>query len=363
VIDCPAYHDRLTDGQAVVIKGKRTTPVLLVRRLVAVQPVRVRHVITDVDTFWTIAFPLPRATIGVMPELPEVETVVRVLRPMLVGRTIQTASFPRPTRSMTNLPHEAMASRIVGQSVQAVERRAKYLLFRLDRDTLIVHLKMTGHLYVVPVGEMNPFDRWLRVHFPLDDGRELRFSDSRRFGRVYLCGDPAEVLPDLGPEPLEDSFTAAAFQARLNGRSGVLKALLLDQSFIAGVGNIYADEALHQARLHPLRKADSLSTKESTALHSAIRAVLNAGIAHNGATIGWYRDPQGAAGEMQNHFKVYRARGNEHLPCPDCGTPITTIRVGGRGTHFCPTCQPAPKDTHPKKAVKAAKVKGGENVP
>jgi formamidopyrimidine-DNA glycosylase len=273
-----------------------------------------------------------------MPELPEVETVVRQLRDQVVGRQIQGAHFPAATGRMTNLPQADLAARIAGQTVQSLRRRAKYLLFQLAADTLIVHLKMTGHLYLALPEEENAFDRWLRVRFALDDGRELRFSDSRRFGRVYLADDPVLLLPDLGPEPLEDSFTLADFRARIAGRAAVMKALLLDQSFIAGVGNIYADEALHIAGIHPLRKANGLSDDEVAKLYHAIRQALNDGVAHMGASIGWYRQPGGGQGQAQHHLRAYRARGDAR-PCPVCGTPITTIRVGGRGTHFCAVCQ------------------------
>ncbi len=273
-----------------------------------------------------------------MPELPEVETAVRALRAPLAERTILSAHFPQPPRRMINLEAEVFAARIANQTIHNVTRRAKYLLFQLSADTLIIHLKMTGHLYVLPAAQANPMDRWLRVRFPLDDGTELRFSDARRFGRVLLAAQPDEVLPPLGPEPLEDSFTLAAFNERLKGRSGALKSLLLDQAFIAGVGNIYADEALHIARLHPLRRADSLSDAERERLYHAVRQALNDGLAHMGASIGWYRQPNGKRGEAQNHLRAYRGRGDVR-PCPVCGTPISTIRVGQRGTHFCPTCQ------------------------
>jgi formamidopyrimidine-DNA glycosylase len=274
-----------------------------------------------------------------MPELPEVETVVRGLREPLLGRTITGAVFPKDPGRMVNVDPAHMAQRIAGQRVDRITRRAKYLVFQLDADTLIVHLKMTGHLYVLPPEEQNPFDRWVRVRFPLDNGQELRFSDSRKFGRVYLCSQPDEVLPNLGPEPLEDDFTVDVFRQRLAGRKGVLKSLLLNQAFIAGVGNIYADEALHLARLHPLRTADSLKDKEIARLYHAIRQTLADGIRYEGASINWYRKPDGSRGDSQNHLRVYRERNNLDQPCPVCGGPITKIWVGQRGTHFCPTCQ------------------------
>ena len=178
--------------------------------------------------------------------------------------------------------------------------------------------------------------------FPLDDGTELRFSDSRRFGRVYVVREASEVLPALGPEPLDDAFTVESFRAAIKRRSGRLKSLLLDQSFVAGIGNIYADEALHIARLHPLRAASSLNDDEITRLYAAIREALNDGLRYEGASIGWYRKPNGARGAAQEHFRAYRTRETKDRPCPVCGGPIMTIRVGQRGTHYCPTCQGDP---------------------
>lgn len=275
-----------------------------------------------------------------MPEMPEVETAVRALREPLVGRTIQAAVFPADPGRMTNLEPELFAARITGQRVEAITRRAKYLVFRLTADVLLVHLKMTGHLYVLPPQETNPYDRWLRVRFLLDDGRELRFSDSRKFGRVFLSRSEADLLPKLGPEPLDEAFTLAQFRALIKPRKGALKPLLLDQSFVAGVGNIYADEALHIARLHPLRRADSLTGSEVRRLYDGIRQALDDGLRYEGASINWYRKPDGSAGTSQDHLRAYREAGNLDKPCPVCGGPITKIFVGQRGTHFCAHCQP-----------------------
>ncbi|MCS6872357.1 MAG: bifunctional DNA-formamidopyrimidine glycosylase/DNA-(apurinic or apyrimidinic site) lyase [Anaerolineae bacterium] len=274
-----------------------------------------------------------------MPELPEVETAVRALRAPLVGRTILSAHFPEPPRRMLNLPADVFAARVSGERIQALTRRAKYLIFQLSTQSMIVHLKMTGHLYVLPRGQADEMDRWLRVCLLLDNEAELRFSDARRFGRVYLAAQPEDVLPPLGPEPLDDSFTPAMFAERLRKRKGVLKSLLLDQAFIAGIGNIYADEALHIAGLHPLRRAESLSAAEVEQLYHGVRQALNDGLARMGASIGWYRQPNGARGEAQNYLRAYRGRGDAR-PCPVCGTPIHTIRIGQRSAHFCPTCQP-----------------------
>lgn len=273
-----------------------------------------------------------------MPELPEVETVVRGLRKLLIGQTITGAVFPADPGRQVNIDPVQIAQRIAGQRVEAINRRAKYLLFRLSADTLIIHLKMTGHLYVLRPDQPNAFDRWVRVRFPLDNGQELRFSDPRRFGRVYLCGKPEEVLPNLGPEPLEDDFTLDIFRERLEDRKGVLKSLLLNQAFVAGVGNIYADEALHIAGLHPQRRADSLNDDEVTRLYAGIRQALADGVRYEGASVNSYRKPDGSLGESQNHLRAYRERGDDQ-PCPVCGGPILTIRVGQRGTHFCPICQ------------------------
>ncbi len=275
-----------------------------------------------------------------MPELPEVETIVRALRAPLSGHTITGAVFPGPPGRMSNLDPKQMTARIAGQPIRQINRRAKYLVFSLDPDLLVIHLKMTGHLYVVPSAEENAFDRWLRVSFPLDNGTELRFSDVRRFGRVFLCRDLTEVLPHLGPEPLDESFTLAVFREKIAGRKGVLKSLLLNQAFVAGVGNIYADESLHIARLHPLRTADSLSEEEVARLYHAIRQALGDGLRYQGASIDWYRKPDGTRGESQAHLRAYRTRADRDNPCPVCGTPISMIRVGQRSTHFCPTCQP-----------------------
>lgn len=289
-----------------------------------------------------------------MPELPEVETAVRSLRDPLVGRTIQSATFPADPGRMTNLDATHFAARIAGQRVERIERRAKYLIFVLSADTLIVHLKMTGHLYVLPPSDESSFDRWLRVRFLLDNGQELRFSDTRKFGRVLLVSDPAEILPKLGPEPLEDDFTPEVFREHLKRRKGALKVLLLDQSFVAGVGNIYADEALHIARLHPLREASSLSKAEADRLYAGIREALADGVRYQGASVNSYRKPDGTRGEAQQQLRVYRELGNLDKPCPDCGGAITKIFFGGRGTHFCLNCQPVKPRSMAKRTIRPA---------
>jgi formamidopyrimidine-DNA glycosylase len=271
-----------------------------------------------------------------MPELPEVETVVRGLRAPLVGRRIDAVWYDLAKVIATPTPENFIA-RIQGQTVQAINRRAKYIVCELDHDIFAVHLKMTGRLYVVDAATSLDDDRWLRLRLDLDNGQQLRFSDARRFGKVYLSESISNIAPDLGPEPLTDEFTLDVFRQRLNGRSKVIKALLLDQSFVAGVGNIYADEALHRAKIHPLRSADSLTDAETARLYATVRAALNDGIDYEGASINWYRKPNGEAGESQEHFFAY---GRDGQPCLDCGTTMVKIRVGQRGTHYCPNCQP-----------------------
>jgi formamidopyrimidine-DNA glycosylase len=271
-----------------------------------------------------------------MPELPEVETVVRGLRGPLIGRTVRAMWHDWP--GTVHSPDPAhFAARIAGQTFRAVDRRAKYIIATLD-DLLVIHLKMTGRLYVTPDAAVHDSDRWLHFSLQLDNGQQLRFSDARKFGKVYLTDSLARIAPKLGPEPLADTFTAAELAARLAGRQRAIKALLLEQSFIAGVGNIYADEALFRAGIHPLRLADGLTPAEVVRLHRAIQDALRAGIDHEGASISWYRKPDGTPGESQRHFFVY---GREGEPCLVCGAPIHKIRVAQRGTHFCPACQPA----------------------
>jgi formamidopyrimidine-DNA glycosylase len=275
-----------------------------------------------------------------MPELPEVETVVRGLRQPLVGRAFRGAVFPAAPGRMMTISAEELAAKIAGQRVERIERRAKYILLRLSSDTLAIHLKMTGRLYVLPAGDSSESDRYLRVSFPLDNGYELRFSDPRRFGRVLFGPSPDAILPTLGPEPLDESFTLDVFRERIGGRSGTLKPLLLNQTFVAGIGNIYADESLHIARLHPLRTADSLSEEEISRLFEAIRQSLSDGVRYEGASLRWYRKADGSKGQSQDHFRVYHdPRSEKDKRCPVCGSPIAVIRVGQRGTHFCPVCQ------------------------
>jgi len=270
-----------------------------------------------------------------MPELPEVEMVVRGLRPDMIGRTFVDADV-QWARELVDILPQQFAGRLVGQHVEGMHRRAKYIIFELSDDYLLVHLKMTGRLYVSRPGDQTEADRYLRVVLSLDDGRELRFSDMRKFGRVYLVADLDPVLGHLGPEPLSDEFTLQIFKERLAKRSGMIKPLLLNQTFVAGIGNIYADEALWHAQIAPQRKADKLEADEIERLYRSIRRALQDGLDAEGSTFSWYRKPDGTPGEYQKQFRAYDREGE---PCFRCGTPIEKIRLGQRGTHYCPNCQ------------------------
>jgi len=269
-----------------------------------------------------------------MPELPEVETTVRALRGPLLGQTITDVWNDWPSAIVTPTLDE-LRVRITGCTIQAINRRAKYLVFNLsDGENLIIHLKMSGHLAVVDADM--PRHKHVHTVFSLANGRELRFKDMRKFGRVYLVHDPEEILGKLGPEPLEADFTPEILAQRLDGRTRALKPLLLDQTIIAGIGNIYADEALFYAGLAPTRPANTLSDADFARLHTAIQKVLQMGIAREGASIDLYVKPDGKKGDMQNAVAVFR-RTDE--PCYHCGAPIRRIKLGGRSTHYCPNCQ------------------------
>lgn len=276
-----------------------------------------------------------------MPELPEVETYVRELMPALTGRTIQAARVYW-SRTIAEPLAEEFPARIAGLSFSSFERRGKYMLLGMsDGSTLIVHLRMTGKLLILP-GETER-NTHTHVVMELDDGSVLHYNDPRKFGRIWLVPDRATVLAKLGPEPLDDAFDIEQFAARLRGRSAPIKSLLLDQRLVAGVGNIYADESLFRARIHPARAGGSLTPDEIMRLQLAVREVLEAGIARRGSSLGDsnlqnYLRPGGLPGDFQNEFFVFRRTGE---PCLICGTPIVRIVIGQRSTHFCPTCQPA----------------------
>ncbi len=269
-----------------------------------------------------------------MPELPEVETIKEGLRPKLAGQRITAVEVLR-AGVVKAPPAEDFCRGLAGNRILGVERRGKYLLFPLeDGRYLIVHLKMTGVL-LWDGGDVP----YVSARFYLEGGHTLVFQDRRRLGALWLVGDPGVVVGGLGPEPLGPQFTLEAFRERLKKRSAPVKALLLDQHFLAGLGNMYADEALFQARAHPLKRAKDLSQAETVGLHRAIKEVLSRGIALKGASVDTYRLPDGGKGGAHLVFQVSHRRG---LPCPVCSTPIQRISLRGRGAYFCPSCQSLP---------------------
>ena len=277
-----------------------------------------------------------------MPELPEVETIARVLRDgsgdyqtSIIGCQVTRADLLWERTLAAPAPGK-FQELIIGQTIRSLSRRGKFLVFSLTDLTLLIHLRMSGDMRVesacADAGEPRPFEKHDRLALEFNNGQRLVFNDTRKFGRAWLVKDPAEVLGGLGPEPLDDLLTPDTFFDMLHTRSRQLKPLLMDQSFIAGLGNIYTDEALHLAKLHPLALSDQITQEASARLLTAIREVLGEGIRRNGASIDWvYR-----GGDFQNHFSVYGRAGS---PCPVCGTPIERLVVGQRGTHICPNCQ------------------------
>jgi formamidopyrimidine-DNA glycosylase len=274
-----------------------------------------------------------------VPELPEVETIRERLAPRLTGRRFERVviSDPRLTRPE---PPEVVAAALEGEQVRAVRRRGKYLVVEFESGRhLLVHLRMTGNVEHPARGGLDA-DPHRRAVVNLDDGSDVAYRDVRRFGTWTLL-EPGELddyfaARRLGGEPLERGFTSRALAAAFAGRRAPVKAALLDQRAAAGIGNIYADEALWRAGIHPLRPAGTLTSDELVRLRKGIRAALEMGIARQGATLRDYRDPDGTQGRMQDEFRVYGRAGE---PCFRCGTPIGKTRAGGRGTWYCPTCQ------------------------
>lgn len=273
-----------------------------------------------------------------MPELPEVETIRIGLAPVLTGRRIEEVRIldPRLTRPE---PPEEVEARLAGRRVESVLRRGKYLIVELSSgDHLLVHLRMTGSFRYSRTGDL-PDDPHRRAVVSLDDGSDVAYRDVRRFGTWHVLERDeldAYLGERLGPEPFASTFTAARLAASLAGRRAPVKAVLLDQRAVAGVGNIYADEALWLARVGPERAGLSLDVAEVRALHRGVRAALRAGIDRQGATLRDYRDPSGGSGTMQDELRVY---GRDGEPCRRCGATIAKTRLAGRGTWFCPVCQ------------------------
>ncbi|HEY3017976.1 MAG TPA: bifunctional DNA-formamidopyrimidine glycosylase/DNA-(apurinic or apyrimidinic site) lyase [Gaiellaceae bacterium] len=273
-----------------------------------------------------------------MPELPEVETIRLALEPHLVGRRFDRVEIHDP-RLVRPFEPGAIADELEGERVTALERRGKYLIVRFESDrALLIHLRMTGSLRHAEPGSLAD-DPYRRAVVRLDDGSDVAYRDVRRFGTWHLV-EPQELDSYLagrvGREPLERSFTSRRLAERLEGRRAPIKAALLDQRTVAGLGNIYVDEALWRARVHPKRPAGTLDRDEIARVTRGIREALRAGIARQGASLRDYSTPDGRRGRMQEEFRVYGRAGE---PCFRCGTPIDKIKAGGRGTWYCPSCQ------------------------
>ena len=273
-----------------------------------------------------------------MPELPEVETIVADLRPHLVGRRIVSCDLRFP--SIVRHPEpEAFIDAVAGMSIISARRRGKYILLDFGNDLmLVVHLGMTGQLRLV--NPDTPIAKHTHAIFMLDDGRHLRYRDPRRFGRLLLGTEQSLVLskklPRLGPEPIDPEFAPEELYRRLRKRRSALKAFLLDQAALAGIGNIYADESLHRARLRPDRLAGSLSRKSATRLHESLRLSLLMAIENRGSSVDTYRDAWGEIGGQQEKLLVYGRAGE---PCFTCGRPLSLVRIAGRSSVFCRHCQ------------------------
>ena len=272
-----------------------------------------------------------------MPELPEVETVKNELTPHIVGHCVTGVTLF--WEGIVRQPSvEEFYSRLIGQEITGIARRGKYLIFSLSSgDLLIIHLKMSGSLLVSQ--DSSPPPKYTRAVINLDKGTNVFFRDPRKFGLMRLVKDDNSIVSKLGPEPLEDSFTPQVLAQRLAKRKAPIKALLCDQNLVAGIGNMYADEALFAAKIHPLRSGESLTTDEVERLHHAIQQVLWSAIGNKGASIANYYRPNGKLGTAHSQFKVAHRGGQT---CPVCNTPIQRLPIRNRGSYFCPKCQPEP---------------------
>ena len=274
-----------------------------------------------------------------MPELPEVQTIVNdLVASNVVNRTIVGVEVFWP-KTIGDMKTETFRKKVSGQTIQNIRRRAKYIIFDFAAQWhLLVHLRMSGRLYLTPNSLKQ--DKHEHVILHLNDNSDLRFHDTRKFGRMILTENPESILGKLGPEPLSNDFSAKQFKTMLKSRHRQLKPLLLDQTFIAGLGNIYVDEALWEARLHPQRIASSLSTKKVNDLYHAIRKVLQQGIDNQGTSLGDGKSNFVSAkrrqGNNAKNLMVFRRTNRE---CPRCGSMIKRIVVGQRSTHICPRCQ------------------------
>lgn len=275
-----------------------------------------------------------------MPELPEVETVVRQIAPGVAGRTIRALDV-RWARTLSGGTRSQVERAIIGARIARSYRRAKWIVFELakQRGVLLVHLRMTGRLFVRAAKE--PASDYLRLSLTLSGGKRLDFEDVRKFGRVHWCTDPSEVFAPLGPEPLDDDFTADQLHSVLTSRRRMLKPLLLDQTVVAGLGNIYVDETLFASGLHPLTESDRLKRADTERIHTNMRRILARAIECQGSSFDvFYRTPEGQPGRFQDEFLAY---GRDGRPCRTCGTELIKLTVAQRGTHVCPACQPKPR--------------------
>ena len=263
-----------------------------------------------------------------MPELPEVETVIRELRPALTGKVVDRLDilWPKSFRSFSPVP-------LGGKSIRRIGRQGKYIIITLSENYLIIHLRMTGQLLFSVRQEDK---KHVRLIFRFTSGEKLYFRDVRKFGRVYYTARPADILRNVGIDALSADLNAKEFSAMLTGSKMNIKALLLSQKFIAGLGNIYVDESLFRAGIHPVSVAQKIPALKMDRLFSEIRFVLDFAVEHMGSTISDYRDAFGETGAAQNFFQVYQ---RTDQPCFSCGTLIKKIKHAGRGTHFCPECQ------------------------
>ena len=267
-----------------------------------------------------------------MPELPEVETIKNELSPHIIGRRFTKVAI-YDTKPVRQPSPEEFGRKLVGHKINSLERRGKYLIFHLSNGkALIMHFRMSGALLLNPAQP----DRYARVIFYLDNNDQLVFTDRRRLGALWLVENKQAIIGKLGPEPLVPEFTTNTLAERLAKRQAPIKAVLLDQSVLAGIGNMYADEALFAARIHPMRKANSLSPKEIRNLHRTIVDVLRSAIDNKGASVDTYKRPDGELGTAHSNFRVAH-RGGE--TCPICYTPIQRLAIRNRGSYFCPNCQ------------------------
>ena len=270
-----------------------------------------------------------------MPELPEVETIKNDLSPCLIGRTI-TGIVLTWTKAVISPSPAELPGKLIGQTIKDIQRRGKYLIFPLESGKyLIMHMKMSGSLILKTASSQEEV-RFSRTVFTLDNGEYLHFIDLRKFGMIWLIADKEKVVGKLGPEPLDPAFTPETLSKILSNHKAPVKALLCDQKLIAGIGNMYADEALFAGRIHPQEPGNSLDDKEITALHQGIVSVLCAGIAHYGASTSDYYRPDGTKGMAHMSFNVAHRGGK---PCPVCDTTIQRTTVRNRGTYYCPNCQ------------------------